>query len=112
MPRHPRPSAPTLETEQRLTSREPGTPPTGRPRLALRGLLLFAGLLAAFFLCFKTRNAAAQINDVHVSQLGHRAWRLREGALPGTPNVIAQTKDGFFWIGTETGLYRFDGEQF
>jgi ligand-binding sensor domain-containing protein len=34
------------------------------------------------------------------------------GALPAVPNVIAQTNEGYIWLGTESGLYRFDGRQF
>lgn len=47
-----------------------------------------------------------------LTQLGHSAWRLQDGALPGTPNVITQTADGYIWIGTEAGLLRFDGAVF
>jgi signal transduction histidine kinase/ligand-binding sensor domain-containing protein len=54
----------------------------------------------------------AQNSAVHVSQLAHTAWRLREGAVPAAPNAIAQTKDGYIWVGTENGLYRFDGDSY
>jgi len=27
----------------------------------------------------------------------------------GAPNAIAQTTDGYLWIGTQAGLMRFDG---
>lgn len=54
-------------------------------------------------------SAEAQNSAVHVSQLVHKAWRLREGDLPGAPNAIVQTTDGYIWIGTDNGLYRFDG---
>jgi signal transduction histidine kinase/ligand-binding sensor domain-containing protein len=30
----------------------------------------------------------------------------------GSPNAIAQTTDGYLWIGTESGLIRFDGIRF
>jgi signal transduction histidine kinase/ligand-binding sensor domain-containing protein len=56
--------------------------------------------------------AQAQNSAVHVSQLAHKAWRLREGDLPGAPNAIAQTTDGYIWIGTDNGLYRFDGDSY
>ena len=41
-----------------------------------------------------------------------RLGGLRRGFLPGAPNAIAQTKDGYLWIGTEGGLFRFDGVRF
>ncbi len=42
----------------------------------------------------------------------HRDWQADDG-LPGD-NVtgIAQTKDGYLWIATQTGLARFDGIRF
>lgn len=39
-------------------------------------------------------------------------WRIQDGFLPGIPVDIAQTKDGYLWIGTEGGLLRFDGVRF
>jgi ligand-binding sensor domain-containing protein len=44
-----------------------------------------------------------------LTQYGHTAWRIREGYFAGSPSSITQTKDGFLWIGTDTGLIRFDG---
>jgi signal transduction histidine kinase/ligand-binding sensor domain-containing protein len=46
------------------------------------------------------------------SQYGHTVWRLQDGVLPSMPNAIAQTTDGYIWIGTESGLIRFDGARF
>jgi signal transduction histidine kinase/streptogramin lyase len=72
----------------------------------LSRLLLCVGVLLNGIHC------AAQNNPVHVSQLAHKAWRLREGAIPSAANAIAQTKDGYIWVGTDDGLYRFDGETY
>lgn len=47
-----------------------------------------------------------------ISQYGHAAWRVQDGALNGSPTVFAQTPDGYIWVGTESGLYRFDGVSF
>jgi signal transduction histidine kinase/ligand-binding sensor domain-containing protein len=44
-----------------------------------------------------------------VSQYGHTAWRLSEGFSTGRITTIAQTPDGYLWLGTEFGLVRFDG---
>ena len=48
----------------------------------------------------------------HISQYGHTAWRLQDGTLGGVPNAITQTADGYLWIGTQSGLVRFDGARF
>jgi len=34
-----------------------------------------------------------------------------EGA-PGEVRALAQTTDGYLWLGTATGLFRFDGIRF
>lgn len=47
--------------------------------------------------------------ELDISQYGHTAWTIREGSLSGQVLAIAQTPDGYLWLGTETGLYRFDG---
>lgn len=47
-----------------------------------------------------------------ITQYGHTAWRVRDGSFAGTPTAIAQTADGFLWIGTEAGLISFDGVRF
>lgn len=44
-----------------------------------------------------------------MSQYGHSAWRIQDGYLSGVPFAIAQTTDGYLWIGTESGLQRFHG---
>src|SRR5262245_31626979 len=44
-----------------------------------------------------------------VSQYGHTAWKIGEGFSQGLLAGIAQTPDGYLWLGTEFGLLRFDG---
>jgi ligand-binding sensor domain-containing protein/signal transduction histidine kinase len=44
-----------------------------------------------------------------VSQYAHTAWRIREGFTKGQIRSITQTPDGYLWLGTEFGLFRFDG---
>jgi len=44
-----------------------------------------------------------------VSQYAHTPWRVREGFAKGAVNSIAQTPDGYLWLGTDFGLSRFDG---
>src|SRR5499425_3102893 len=44
-----------------------------------------------------------------VSQYAHTAWKVRDGFTKGSIYSIAQTPDGYLWLGTEYGLLRFDG---
>lgn len=51
------------------------------------------------------------------SAAGPREFQLRnwtyESGIPGiTVNAVAQTPDGYLWVGTSTGLARFDGVRF
>lgn len=43
--------------------------------------------------------------------VGHDFWGFKEGA-PETVIGLAQTSDGFLWLATPTGLFRFDGTRF
>lgn len=73
--------------------------------------------LAAFaVLCFSLAWAPAQglkMPDLALSfrQLKHTAWAADRGA-PGDIIEIAQAPDGFLWLATAGGLYRFDGVTF
>src|SRR5262245_27049501 len=44
-----------------------------------------------------------------VSQYAHTSWKIREGFTKGVITSMAQTPDGYLWLGTEFGLVRFDG---
>ena len=44
-----------------------------------------------------------------VNQYAHTAWKIRDGFTKGEISSIAQTPDGYLWLGTEFGLLRFDG---
>ncbi len=46
-----------------------------------------------------------------VSQYAHDAWKIDNGFTNSVINAIAQTPDGYLWLGTELGLYRFDGRK-
>src|ERR1700757_875454 len=44
-----------------------------------------------------------------ISQYAHTSWRVRDGFTRGQIIAIAQTPDGYLWLGTDFGLLRFDG---
>ena len=47
-----------------------------------------------------------------LTQYFHRIWQVQQGLLQGTVYSIEQTRDGNLWLGTQTGLVRFDGLRF
>jgi signal transduction histidine kinase/ligand-binding sensor domain-containing protein len=47
--------------------------------------------------------------SLDISQYAHTSWRVRDGFASGEINAVAQTPDGYLWLGTDFGLYRFDG---
>jgi PAS domain S-box-containing protein len=49
--------------------------------------------------------------DRTIGQFVHTSWSAKDGA-PGDVYALAQTTDGFLWLGTMQGLYRFDGITF
>jgi len=53
--------------------------------------------------------ASALDPTLDVSQYAHTAWKVRDGFAKSGINAIAQTPDGFLWLGTAGGLLRFDG---
>src|SRR5207253_189458 len=43
---------------------------------------------------------------------GHDAWTSDSGLPQNSITAIAQTRDGYLWLGTQEGLVRFDGVHF
>ncbi|HEX3716704.1 MAG TPA: two-component regulator propeller domain-containing protein [Verrucomicrobiae bacterium] len=50
--------------------------------------------------------------DRSTSQYISRTWRIDDGLPDNRIQAIAQTPDGYIWVGTRNGLARFDGTQF
>src|ERR1700744_1402967 len=50
--------------------------------------------------------------NLRITQYRHTAWRLQEGVFASAPNAIAQTPDGYIWIGTSSGLVKYGGVRF
>lgn len=44
-------------------------------------------------------------------QVGYDSWGFKDGA-PDAVSSLAQTNDGYLWLGSPTGLFRFDGQRF
>jgi ligand-binding sensor domain-containing protein/signal transduction histidine kinase len=67
------------------------------------------GLVCAFLLLACCPAAFALNPELDVSQYAHTSWKIRDGFPKGEVSSIAQTPDGYLWLGTEFGLFRFDG---
>jgi signal transduction histidine kinase/ligand-binding sensor domain-containing protein len=67
-------------------------------------------LLTCLLLGTISSRSSAQ-NRLTLAQYHHTAWTAREGA-PAYVDAIAQSGDGFLWLGTAGGLFRFDGMRF
>jgi ligand-binding sensor domain-containing protein len=65
-------------------------------------------------ICFFLFPAWMAALDPHtrISQYGHSSWKIQDGYFGGEPVAVTQTTDGYLWVGTENGVYRFDGVQF
>jgi len=66
--------------------------------------VLLAGVLLLWCPC-----AEALDPELDVSQYAHTAWKIRDGFIQGAITAIAQGPDGYLWLGTDFGLYLFDG---
>ena len=47
-----------------------------------------------------------------LTQYIHRIWQVQQGLPQASIYSIVQTRDGFLWLGTQTGLLKFDGVHF
>jgi signal transduction histidine kinase/ligand-binding sensor domain-containing protein len=68
--------------------------------------------LVTAMLLFAIPGADAVDPKVHITQYAHTAWRMQDGFFAGSPQAVTQTSDGYLWIGTANGLFRFDGVRF
>jgi len=67
-------------------------------------------LLAIFWLCAQTGGAGlATAYGGDVSSLPFDIWQVEEGLEQNPVTAVVQTRDGYLWLGTYTGLARFDG---
>jgi ligand-binding sensor domain-containing protein/signal transduction histidine kinase len=69
----------------------------------------FCGTLTLFF-----GNASASAVDpsMPLTNLRGQSWVLENGLPQDTVHALAQTVQGYIWVGTEGGLARFDGRDF
>jgi len=83
----------------------------GGPADAARELRGLGRLVFALWWVFSFQNASALSPDVPVGDLKHTFWTAKDGA-PRAVYAMAQTSDGYLWLGNAGGLTRFDGLHF
>ncbi|HEX6716066.1 MAG TPA: two-component regulator propeller domain-containing protein [Pyrinomonadaceae bacterium] len=66
--------------------------------------VIVLGILLACCSCAFALNPSLDVN-----QYAHTAWKIGDGLPSGALRAIAQTPDGYLWLGTEFGVLRFDG---
>jgi signal transduction histidine kinase len=82
---------------------------TDRARICVLNLL--RSLCAGMTVLLLYAPAYALSPDFKIAQFYHTAWTAKEGAPTGIVS-LAQTSDGYLWMGTPAGLFRFDGVHF
>src|SRR6201993_4251167 len=81
-----------------------------RPRFPCHSLFATRQfLLAAAMLLISAPDGFSLDPSLDVSQYAHTVWKVRDGFSKGVITSLAQTPDGYLWVGTESGLLRFDG---
>jgi signal transduction histidine kinase/ligand-binding sensor domain-containing protein len=68
---------------------------------------LFAAVLCAHF----SAGGYASARERTLAEMDHKSWTARDGAPQGV-TALAQATDDVLWIGTEGGLFTFDGRTF
>ena len=76
-----------------------------------RMALSWKGVLTLLLLMLAAGPAPALDPARKIAQYKHTSWTVDDGA-PANVRALAQTPDGYLWLGTDTGLYRFDGVTF
>jgi signal transduction histidine kinase/ligand-binding sensor domain-containing protein len=70
-------------------------------------------LLVASAIVSASTNTAYGLDPARaLSQFVREEWGVERGFVGGVVRAIAETPDGYLWLGTEQGLVRFDGTTF
>ena len=81
-----------------------------RAMIVVLGRQLFSVLIVLVVAC-SCQWVRAQTPVPEGQRIIHESWTFKEGA-PEAVEALAQTTDGYLWLGTPSGLFRFDGTRF
>jgi len=84
---------------------------TVRTFAARKPKMLICWLLASLVVGLVCLPGWSLDRDRSLRQMYHTAWTAKDGA-PGEIGAIAQTTDGYLWLGAQRGLFQFDGVKF
>jgi PAS domain S-box-containing protein len=73
---------------------------------------ILPGLILASILLASPSAVLALDPSLQIGQYGHTSWTRGDGYSLGAVFAMAQTPDGYLWLGSEFGLFRFDGLKF
>jgi signal transduction histidine kinase/ligand-binding sensor domain-containing protein len=79
--------------------------------LRTRPFHIFALLPAATLIACLSAAGTASARGSNFSEMTHKSWTAQDGAPQGV-NALAQAPDGILWVGSDSGLYSFDGRNF
>lgn len=73
-----------------------------RPIPDMRPILILFSLVGLLCLCFEARP----------QEYTYQRYGTRDGLSGSNVHIVAQDRDGYIWLGTETGISRFNGTNF
>ncbi|HEY7888933.1 MAG TPA: two-component regulator propeller domain-containing protein [Steroidobacteraceae bacterium] len=79
------------------------------PGITIRPAKRLALILALEVILGGWHSARALDAAFDINEYAHTAWTVRDGFSLGNIYAMAQTPDGYLWLGSEFGLFRFDG---
>ncbi len=71
-----------------------------------------SGFLLAFVMLGNVPASEALEPTTAMADYGRQSWVMENGLPQNSVHALAQSKDGYIWLGTEAGLVRFDGTSF
>ncbi len=88
------------------------TTPSSRLRQGRSNRMWLAMGLFGWVIAGSALSTRALEPSTPLASYARQAWVMENGLPQNTVQALAQTRDGFVWLGTEVGLVRFDGNGF